>query len=72
MEGMEQLDTIIGFKDKDMGISRELQRAATRSQDSRRRKLLSAFRDISSWLGGVTNSRSPKRLATSPNNSASA
>ncbi|KAN0115984.1 hypothetical protein V8E52_006290 [Russula decolorans] len=48
MEGMEQLDTIIGFKDKDMGISRELQRAATRSQDSRRRKLLSAFRDISS------------------------
>jgi len=43
----EQLD-ITGFKDKGTGISRELQRAATRSQDSRLKKLLSAFRDISS------------------------
>jgi len=50
MEGMEQLDTIIGFKDRGTGIARELHRAATRPQDSRfRRKLLSAFRDISSW-----------------------
>ncbi|KAF8256702.1 hypothetical protein EI94DRAFT_1763529 [Lactarius quietus] len=32
MEGMEQLDTIIGFKDGGTGIARELQRAATRSQ----------------------------------------
>ena len=48
MEGVEQLDTIIGFKDKGTGIARELQRAATRSQDSRKQKLLSAFRDISS------------------------
>jgi transcription initiation factor TFIIB len=48
MEGMEQLDTIIG-KDRGTGIARKLQRAATRSQDSRGQKLLSAFRDISSW-----------------------
>ncbi|KAI0252061.1 cyclin-like protein [Lactifluus subvellereus] len=50
MEGMEQLDTIIGFKDGGTGIARELQRAATRSQNARsERNLLSAFRDISSW-----------------------
>ena len=50
MEGIEQLDTIIGFKDGGTGIARELQRAATRSQNSRsERNLLSAFRDISSW-----------------------
>ena len=49
MEGMEQLDTIIGFKDRGTGIARELQRAAARSRDSRSRNLLSAFRDISSW-----------------------
>jgi transcription initiation factor TFIIB len=48
MEGMEQLDTIIGFKDGGTGIARELRRAATHSRDSRSRKLLSAFRDISS------------------------
>ncbi len=48
MEGMGQLDTIIGFKDGGTGIARELRRAAKRSQDSRSRKLLSAFRDISS------------------------
>jgi transcription initiation factor TFIIB len=49
MDGMEQLDTNIGFKDRGTGIARELQRAATRSQDSRGPKLLLAFRDISSW-----------------------
>jgi transcription initiation factor TFIIB len=50
MEGMEQLDTIIGFKDGGTGAARELQRAATRSQNSRsERNLLSAFHDISSW-----------------------
>jgi transcription initiation factor TFIIB len=49
MEGMEQLDTIIGFKDGGTGIARELQRAATHSQGSRGRKLISPFRDISSW-----------------------
>ncbi len=50
MEGMEQLDTIIGFKDRGTGIARELQRAAMRSKNSRsERNLLSVFRDISSW-----------------------
>ncbi|KAH9036671.1 hypothetical protein EDB84DRAFT_1269022, partial [Lactarius hengduanensis] len=50
MEGMEQLDTIIGFKDCGMGIACELQRAPMCSQNSRsERNLLSAFRDISSW-----------------------
>jgi len=50
MEGMEQLDTMISFRDGGSGISRELQRAASRSQNSRsERNLLTAFRDISSW-----------------------
>jgi transcription initiation factor TFIIB len=50
MEGMEQLDTIISFRDGGSGIARELQRAASRSQNSRsERNLLTAFRDISSW-----------------------
>ncbi|KAA1473428.1 cyclin-like protein [Dentipellis sp. KUC8613] len=50
MEGIEQLDTVISFKDGGSGLSRELQRAASRSQNSRsERNLLSAFRDISSW-----------------------
>ncbi|KAH9028545.1 hypothetical protein EDB84DRAFT_1272161, partial [Lactarius hengduanensis] len=62
MEGMEQLDTIIGFKDCSMGIACELQRAPMHlsehliaftdvcSQNSHsERNLLSAFRDISSW-----------------------
>ena len=47
---MEQLDTIIGFKDGGSGIARELQRTATRSQAARsERNLLLAFRDISNW-----------------------
>ena len=48
---IEQLNTIIGFKDGSTGIAHELQCAATRSQNphSERRNLLSAFRDISSW-----------------------
>ncbi|KAI9443530.1 cyclin-like protein [Lactarius indigo] len=49
MEGMEQLDTIIGFKDGRTGVARELQRAATCSQSWRSERNLSAFRDISSW-----------------------
>jgi transcription initiation factor TFIIB len=48
MEGMEQLDTLIGFRDGNSGIARELQRAANRSQNSRaERNLLEAFRNIS-------------------------
>jgi transcription initiation factor TFIIB len=50
MEGMEQLDTVISFRDGGTGVARELQRAASRSQNSRsERNLLIAFRDISSW-----------------------
>ena len=50
MEGMEQLDTVISFRDGGSGIAKELQRAASRSQNSRaERNLLTAFRDISSW-----------------------
>jgi transcription initiation factor TFIIB len=50
MEGIEQLDTVISFRDGGSGIARELQRAASRSQASRsERNLLTAFRDISNW-----------------------
>ncbi|CAL1700409.1 unnamed protein product [Somion occarium] len=50
MEGMEQLDTVISFKDGGSGLARELQRAASRSTASRsERNLLQAFRDIASW-----------------------
>lgn len=50
MEGMEQLDTVISFKDGGNGLSRELQRAQSRGQGSRQeRNLMVAFRDISSW-----------------------
>ncbi|KIP08353.1 hypothetical protein PHLGIDRAFT_69548 [Phlebiopsis gigantea 11061_1 CR5-6] len=50
MEGVEQLDTTISFKDGGSGLARELQRAASRGSASRsERNLLQAFRDISSW-----------------------
>jgi transcription initiation factor TFIIB len=51
MDGVEQLDTIISFRDGGTGVARELQRAASRSQASTRseRNLVQAFRDISSW-----------------------
>ncbi|KAF7981698.1 hypothetical protein HWV62_32268 [Athelia sp. TMB] len=50
LEGIEQLDTVISFRDGGSGIARELQRAASRSQSSRtERNLLTAFRDISNW-----------------------
>jgi transcription initiation factor TFIIB len=50
LEGIEQLDTVISFRDGGSGVARELQRAASRSQNSRaERNLLTAFRDISNW-----------------------
>ncbi|TFK25956.1 transcription initiation factor IIB [Coprinopsis marcescibilis] len=50
LEGMEQLDTLISFKDGGSGLARELQRAASRTQSSRaERNILTAFRDISNW-----------------------
>ncbi|KAI5832162.1 transcription factor TFIIB repeat-domain-containing protein [Schizophyllum commune] len=48
LEGIEQLDTVISFRDGGSGVARELQRAATRAQGSRsERNILTAFRDIS-------------------------
>jgi transcription initiation factor TFIIB len=49
MEGIEQLDTVISFRDGGSGIARELQRAAARSSGASGRNLLQAFRDISNW-----------------------
>lgn len=50
MEGMEQLGTQISFRDGGSGIARELQRAASRSSQSRaERNLMQAYRDIQSW-----------------------
>ncbi|KAI0029930.1 transcription initiation factor IIB [Vararia minispora EC-137] len=47
MEGMEQLDTVISFKDGGSGIARELQRAASRGQNGRsERTVVNAFKDI--------------------------
>ena len=44
MEGVEQLDTIISFRNSGSGISPQLQRAASRSQNSRTaRNLLTAY-----------------------------
>ncbi|KAL0580717.1 transcription initiation factor IIB [Marasmius crinis-equi] len=50
MEGINQLNTVISFQDGGSGLARELQRAASRSQNTRsERNLLTAFRDISNW-----------------------
>jgi len=50
LEGIEQLNTVISFRDGGSGIARELQRAASRSQGSRsERNIMTAFRDISNW-----------------------
>ncbi|KAF8313272.1 transcription initiation factor IIB [Clavulina sp. PMI_390] len=47
LDGMEQLDTTIGFRDGNTGVARELQRAAARASGVKaERNLLSAFREI--------------------------
>ncbi|KAL0059653.1 transcription initiation factor IIB [Marasmius tenuissimus] len=49
-EGVNKLSTVIGVQDGGSGLARELQRAASRSQNSRsQRKLTTAFRDITNW-----------------------
>ena len=49
MEGMEQLDTTISFRDGGSGMARELQRAMAKGSAAKtERNLVSAFRDISS------------------------
>lgn len=49
LSGVEQLDTVISFRDGGSGVARELQRAASRSNNGGRseRNLISAFREIS-------------------------
>jgi len=48
LDGFDQLETVISFKDGGSGTARELQRAASRSGAGRsERNLLTAFRDIS-------------------------
>ncbi|KAG7451745.1 TFIIB-domain-containing protein [Guyanagaster necrorhizus] len=55
MEGMEQLDTAISFRDGRNGLSRELRRAQSRGQGSRQEQnLMVAFRDISSWCDQIS------------------
>ncbi|KAH9943206.1 cyclin-like protein [Epithele typhae] len=50
MDGMEQLDTNISFKDGGSGLAKELQRANHRAKGaSAERNLLEAFRQISHW-----------------------
>ncbi|KLO19928.1 cyclin-like protein [Schizopora paradoxa] len=50
LDGMENLDTLISFKDGGSGVARELQRAAARSVNGRsERNLMLAYRQISSW-----------------------
>ena len=47
MEGLEQLDTVVSFRDGGSGVARELQRAASRAQSSRsERNPLQAFRHL--------------------------
>lgn len=67
MEGVEQLDTVISFKDGNSGMSRELQRAASRAAGvNSARSLITAFRDISnmcdSWSLPKTISDIAKQL----------
>jgi len=67
MEGVEQLDTVISFKDGNSGMSRELQRAASRASGANSaRSLVTAFRDISnmcdSWSLPKTISDIAKQL----------
>lgn len=48
MDGIDQLDTAISFRDGGSGIAKELQRAASRANGGRgERNILTAFRDIS-------------------------
>ena len=61
MEGMDQLDTMISFKDGGSGMARELQRAASKSSAAKgEQNLLSAFRDISNMCDSINL---PKAIA---------
>lgn len=55
LEGIEQLDTVISFKDGGSGMARELQRAAARgSVGKNERNMMSAFRDISAMCDSIS------------------
>jgi len=61
MEGMEQLDTSISFKDGGTGLSRELQRTMAKGATAKaERTLLTAFRDISTMCDQISL---PKNIA---------
>jgi transcription initiation factor TFIIB len=48
LDGIDQLETAISFRDNNTGIARELQRASARAGDSRNKNLLSALKEIAS------------------------
>ncbi|QRW16217.1 transcription initiation factor IIB [Rhizoctonia solani] len=55
LEGIEQLDTVISFKDGGSGMARELQRAAARgSVGKNERNMMTAFRDISAMCESIS------------------
>ncbi|KAG8763361.1 transcription initiation factor IIB, partial [Ceratobasidium sp. 423] len=55
LEGIEQLDTVISFKDGGSGMARELQRAAARGTVGKNeRNMMSAFRDISAMCESIS------------------
>jgi transcription initiation factor TFIIB len=52
---MEQLDTVISFRDGGSGVARELQRAASKGQAAKtERNLLQAFREISNICDSIS------------------
>ncbi|KAG8678837.1 transcription initiation factor IIB, partial [Ceratobasidium sp. 395] len=55
LEGIEQLDTVISFKDGGSGMAKELQRAAARGTVGKNeRNMMSAFRDISAMCESIS------------------
>jgi len=61
LDGMDQLDTMISFKDGGSGMARELQRTASKSTAAKsERNLLSAFRDIGNMCDSINL---PKAIA---------
>jgi len=55
MDGMEQLDTVIGFQDGGSGIARELQRAAAKTQAYKDNKgIMEGFRKITQFCDAIS------------------
>ena len=71
-EGLDQLDTIIGFKERGTGIARERVNRNTRQRVPKILVPSGTFSPHSAtFRAGVTYFRCPKRSATSPNSSTS-